>query len=629
MKKLIYIALPALLAMAGACSRYADRTVDNPQYESCNTTQAVIKFTRAQTTDSTTVLEGYVKFRPHWWIRFDEKMCVVADGVKYKLLHADSINPGDTIWMPENGKCNFRFTFEPVPASADKIDFMEDCDDGWMVWGIDLTGKADYRSTPEGLPKELRSDLALEALPQPRFDSDSTTVNIHLLGFRPGMNRTWSYGLNTIKGQTTEMESIKLDENGNASVKVKLYGPTEFFVFDSNNSLSSATMMLSPGETADIYTDLRRIGQYLNKADDEKFEPYVWTWSTGYYAPQDQAMRKYHFTPLFQPYSSDFIPADVDNEGMAELLISTLKQSRDSIATLDIPETAKEVLNLATEAEYLACVAGADDLAERAYKLSTGDWRAPVPEGAVKVKLTPEFAARMAKEVRDVNDPRLLSTAKYGSTGISDLVSPVWKEALGTDALLSELSTTVELMKKVDKGNFGDADRAAADSLTREDFRNMIEARMDDAKIENSRIDYSLISETPAVANDKLFDEIIAPHKGKVVMVDLWNTWCGPCRGALKANEPEKSGDLSSDDIVWIYIADESSPIADYGRMIKDIKGIHYRVSEDQIGAIRKRFNVDGIPYYILVDREGNATGRPDLRDHKLFKKTLLDEVAK
>lgn len=112
-------------------------------------------------------------------------------------------------------------------------------------------------------------------------------------------------------------------------------------------------------------------------------------------------------------------------------------------------------------------------------------------------------------------------------------------------------------------------------------------------------------------------------------MVDLWNTWCGPCRAALANNEPEKGGDLSSDDIVWIYIADESSPIDQYAAKIKDIRGIHFRVSDKQITALRKQFNVDGIPYYILVNRQGKATGHPDLRDHNAFKKAILDEVGR
>ncbi|MDE6134680.1 MAG: thioredoxin, partial [Muribaculaceae bacterium] len=136
----------------------------------------------------------------------------------------------------------------------------------------------------------------------------------------------------------------------------------------------------------------------------------------------------------------------------------------------------------------------------------------------------------------------------------------------------------------------------------------VIEAKLKDlSKIKN---------ETPQVPDDKVFDAIIAPHKGKVVLVDLWNTWCGPCRRALAANEPLKDGELSSPDIVWIYIADTSSETGSYSTMVPEIRGEHYMVNASQIKAIRDRFNVDGIPFYILVDREGNAEGHPDFRDH-------------
>lgn len=47
--------------------------------------------------------------------------------------------------------------------------------------------------------------------------------------------------------------------------------------------------------------------------------------------------------------------------------------------------------------------------------------------------------------------------------------------------------------------------------------------------------------------------------------------------------------------------------------MIKDIKGIYYRLTEDQMDVVRKQFNVDGIPYYILAGRDGKAAGRPDV----------------
>lgn len=38
-------------------------------------------------------------------------------------------------------------------------------------------------------------------------------------------------------------------------------------------------------------------------------------------------------------------------------------------------------------------------------------------------------------------------------------------------------------------------------------------------------------------------------------------------------------------------------------------------INDSQIGKIHERFGVDGIPFFILVTRDGKAEGRPDFHD--------------
>ena len=142
--------------------------------------------------------------------------------------------------------------------------------------------------------------------------------------------------------------------------------------------------------------------------------------------------------------------------------------------------------------------------------------------------------------------------------------------------------------------------------------------------IEQINANQNKIQPTPDVSIDQLFKAIIAPHKGKVILVDFWNTWCGPCRNALKLNEPLKNTELNSEDIVWIYIANETSPMQTYLEMIPDIKGLHYRLTDQQwVQLTDKDFKIDGIPSYVLVQKDGTYALSNNFRNHDTMVKTL------
>ena len=136
------------------------------------------------------------------------------------------------------------------------------------------------------------------------------------------------------------------------------------------------------------------------------------------------------------------------------------------------------------------------------------------------------------------------------------------------------------------------------------------------------------VKDVPDVPLTQLFDAIVAPHKGKVVVVDFWNTWCSPCRNALKENEPYKSGELASDDIVWIYIADQSSPLGAYLDIIPSIKGIHYRLNKEQMNHICGKFGITSIPSYVFVKRDGSYALTNSFRDHKKMVEIIKSTIS-
>jgi len=113
--------------------------------------------------------------------------------------------------------------------------------------------------------------------------------------------------------------------------------------------------------------------------------------------------------------------------------------------------------------------------------------------------------------------------------------------------------------------------------------------------------------ETPKTEGEKIFADIIKPYKGKVIYVDFWATWCGACVGGIKRIAPLKEELIKRGDIVFLYITNVTSPEKIYNNMIPDIKGEHYRISKDQWNYLSNKFNITGIPHYVLVNKKGEV----------------------
>ena len=109
------------------------------------------------------------------------------------------------------------------------------------------------------------------------------------------------------------------------------------------------------------------------------------------------------------------------------------------------------------------------------------------------------------------------------------------------------------------------------------------------------------------VAPENILQTILANYKGKAVLIDMWATWCGPCRAGHKTMAPLKE-ELKGRNIKFIYITPPSSPPTTWLEMIKDIDGDHYYLTEEQNHYILSHFESEGIPTYAIYDTKGRQT---------------------
>jgi thiol-disulfide isomerase/thioredoxin len=124
-----------------------------------------------------------------------------------------------------------------------------------------------------------------------------------------------------------------------------------------------------------------------------------------------------------------------------------------------------------------------------------------------------------------------------------------------------------------------------------------------DAVIKQSKSS-SIVKDTPKVEKEKLMDAIVSQYKGKVVVVDFWATWCAPCLQAMKEIKPLKE-EMQGRNIVFLYIAEPSSPVDLWKTKILGIDGEHYYLSKEESEFISNHFKIESIPTYQIYDSTG------------------------
>lgn len=111
--------------------------------------------------------------------------------------------------------------------------------------------------------------------------------------------------------------------------------------------------------------------------------------------------------------------------------------------------------------------------------------------------------------------------------------------------------------------------------------------------------EFSLPSLDPA--NDPVQ---LREHRGKVVYLDFWSSWCAPCRRAMPYLDELRSR-FSREDFEVVGINVDPS-IEDARRFLEQVP-VSYPVASDPEGRIADRFGIAVLPALVVIDRSGTV----------------------
>lgn len=616
------IILFAAATIIASCTP-SQREIDNPLIEAANS--MTMDISRVEMTDTATIINVDLYGYPGDHVRIGKASVLRVGDETYGFRSAEGFSMDKWVKMPQNGIISCTITFEPIPLESKTMDFIGG-DDGFKLFGIDLTGKARYPKYPAGVPKELRRSGRCDELPETILKCDTSTVRVHLLGFREGMSRTVNLHTQPMLGGTEELTAEADPATNTAEFTFMQYGTIKASISAIRNAGVYSRVWIEPGETTDVYLDLGKTGRLLverraiERTDEYQFFNYMCpAYTTGRYAELNRE----------HTHLQEYISMEIKTEaGMsADEYVSMVEQAytsaRDSVQrSTQMTELQKRLNWMEIDMELMQNAFAAPLMMAAANATNGGS--------VTPVEVPDEHLRRMLRPI-DFND------MKYAINGLDFIFSTQirdseWadKAQLAEDNFYREYDEACQLFPAASSDMLTDDDRSRLERFTHPFFREACLTAEAEIRAAVAAVEGKIhIEQTPDVGNGKLFDAIAKRYAGKVVFVDFWNTWCTWCHVGFDNFAALKSGDLA-DKVVWLYIADESSALAPYKRTIADLEGgVHYRITEEQMKAVSAELGFNGFPFYMIIGRDGTRDMHSDLSNPATAEARLREALKK
>ena len=603
MKKINYFV--GLLMLLVATTAQAKRVVERPYFLGSNNHKLEIE--RVTLDKKATFLDVKI-YQASGEVGIDSHASIMANGVKYDYIGSKQLPKGVFVKVPECGYVAATLRFKPMPETTTEFDFREIADNsGWNIYGVRLDGKRPQADIPQHLLQQAPDKNS--KLPATDLNLGKTVVAVRLLGYKPEYKTTLDIIVdNWFSPQRMPFAHDSIGIDGTCRVSANAILPT---VATIRVNRMEIPFLAVPNDTTTVTIDLPTLTLAATHlfANDTEVKKFVWF--EGKHAAVDTELQS--VKTMLDVYGDTFFD---DICGMTPLQYRNYVQQ--SYARLSAAINSNAAIGSATRTlaqnilsmNYASALFGFKNNISMAPMIAG---KRGVPRADMRIDTLSYF-----KPLEQLSVLRSKNQRYYHY--LSDFTSALRRQYMSADPLLDDIAIGKRLSRSFNrKCPLTEQQIAVAhDSIANDMVRELILANNDDLKsqlsaankkmeeikktVNTSSLYLSIIDIDPKMSAQQILPTITDKYKGKAVLIDFWNTWCVPCRSAMSAIRPLKE---QLRDVVYVYIADASSPVDKWGEMIKTISGVHVRLTKEQAAALAEIHKFSGIPTYFVVNKEG------------------------
>ena len=126
--------------------------------------------------------------------------------------------------------------------------------------------------------------------------------------------------------------------------------------------------------------------------------------------------------------------------------------------------------------------------------------------------------------------------------------------------------------------------------------------------------DFKRSSERTAVPEIEYLDESgnetdLAALKGRVVVLNLWATWCAPCKEEMPSLD-RLQAKYAKDDMTVLALSVDRAPPERVRRFLDEVQVANLVVGRDPTVRAARILKAPGLPATLVIDKEGREVGR-------------------